>query len=72
MQDINTVPKEPKTERGCSRRQLFRHYFNFFVFHYYYFFYPQQHFITHLHTKEKITKIVKETSKKLQNYNLRK
>ena len=26
MQDINTTLKEPKTERGRSRRQLFRHY----------------------------------------------
>ena len=26
LQDINTTPIEPKTERGCSRRQLFRHY----------------------------------------------
>ena len=25
LQDINTTLKEPKTERGCSRRQLFRH-----------------------------------------------
>ena len=25
-QDINTTPKEPKTERGCSGRQLFRHF----------------------------------------------
>ena len=25
-QDINTTPKKPKTERGCSRRQLFRHF----------------------------------------------
>ena len=24
LQDINTTPKEPKTERGRSRRQLFR------------------------------------------------
>ena len=27
LQDINTTPKEPKTERGCSRRQLFRHFY---------------------------------------------
>ena len=25
-QDINTTPKEPKTERGCSRKQLFRRF----------------------------------------------
>ena len=25
-QDISTTPKEPKTERGCSRRQPFRHF----------------------------------------------
>ena len=24
LQDISTIPIEPKTERGCSRRQLFR------------------------------------------------
>ena len=24
LQDINTTPKELKTERGCSHRQLFR------------------------------------------------
>ena len=26
LQDINTTPKEPKTERGRRRRQLFRHF----------------------------------------------
>ena len=26
LQVINTTPKEPKTERGRSRRQLFRHF----------------------------------------------
>ena len=31
LQDINTTPIEPKTERGCSRRQLFRQFF--FVHH---------------------------------------
>ena len=25
LQDINKTPVEPKTERGCSRRHLFRH-----------------------------------------------
>ena len=24
LQDINTTPKEPKTEGDCSHRQLFR------------------------------------------------
>ena len=27
LQDINTKPIEPKTERGFSRRQLFRQFF---------------------------------------------
>ena len=31
LQDINTTPIEPKIERGCSRRQLFRQFF--FVHH---------------------------------------
>ena len=26
LQDITTTPAGPKTKRGCSRRQLFRHY----------------------------------------------
>lgn len=26
LHNINTTPIEPKTERGCSRRRLFRHY----------------------------------------------
>ena len=26
LQDINTTPKEPKTERDCSHRQLLRYY----------------------------------------------
>ena len=31
LQDINTTPMEPKTQRGCSRRQLFSQFF--FVHH---------------------------------------
>ena len=29
LQDINTIPKEPKTERGRCRRQLFRRFLSF-------------------------------------------